>query len=518
MVPSLLTLFCLFTLTAGGNVFAGEKSGSLQARIKLDIDRTIGEIDPKIYGNFIEHLGRCIYGGIYDPESPFADKDGFRNDVLEAARQLKVSIIRWPGGNFASGYHWQDGIGPKNSRPKRIELAWNAVETNQVGTDEYIKYCRKLGAEPYICINLGTGTWDEARNWVEYCNRETGTYFPDLRAKNGSSDPYKVKYWALGNEMDGGWQMGHRNAEEYSKFALEAAKLMKWVDPSIKLVASGSSYFSSNWTTWDRTILDYLKDHIDYIALHTYVGNADNNYYKFLASTLDVEERIKVVEGLILETTQKTHRDSPIYIAFDEWNVWYRAWTEQGLEETYNLEDALVDAQFLNCFVRNAHIVKMANIAQLVNVIAPLRANAKGSWRQTIYYPLELFANHCTGTALQAHVVCDTFNVGARKGIPYLDVSSSFNASTHTLVVNVVNRHRDQSIVAEILAQTGRFAQEGAAYEVNGADVKAQNSPEEQNIRTVQKQFVTDGSDQFFYRFPPHSFTLITIGLQDKEN
>lgn len=497
-------------------VAQGDKNAaSPRAIIKIDRDRTIGEIDRHIYGNFIEHLGRCIYGGIYELGSPRTDNEGFRNDVLEACKSLNVSILRWPGGNFASGYHWSDGIGAKDQRPKRIDLAWGAIESNEFGTDEYIKFCRKLGADPYICVNLGTGTWDEARNWVEYCNRTAGAFFSDLRAKNGSAEPYGVTYWALGNEMDGDWQMGHRNADDYGKFALEAAKLMKWIDPNIKLVASGSSDFSGNWVEWNRTVLRHLKDYADFIALHTYVGNRDNDYYRFLASTLDVEQRIKIVEGLINETMTMTRRKTPIQIAFDEWNVWYRAWTKEGLEETYNLEDALVDAQFLNCFVRNAQIVKIANMAQLVNVIAPIRADKDGMWLQTIYYPLQLFATYCHGTSLDTYVSCATYRTAGHESVPYLDVSTAYDRGAHRLVINVVNRHRDQMLETEILNEGGRFANAATIFEVNGPDPKAENSRTKQDVKTVQKEFTTGGGERFVYGFPPHSFTMIVVGIQE---
>jgi alpha-N-arabinofuranosidase len=493
----------------------GQSSKPLRAKIAIDFDRKIGEIDKKIYGNFTEHLGRCIYGGIYDPASAEADADGFRKDVIDASKKLNVSILRWPGGNFSSGYHWEDGIGPRNGRPKRVDLAWGDVESNQVGTDEFIKFCRKVGTEPYICVNLGTGSWDEARNWVEYCNRKTGTYFSDLRAKNGSSEPYNVKYWALGNEMDGEWQMGHRNAEDYGKYALEAAKLMKWIDPSIKLVVCGSSAFGSGWIDWNRTVLSYLKDQADYIALHTYVGDYRNNYYEFLSSTVEVENRIKIVEGLIKETLMKTRRSTPIQIAFDEYNVWYRTGNEQKLEEVYDLQDALVVAQFLSCFVRNANIVKIANMAQLVNVIAPMKVDRGKLWFQTIYYPLQLFANNCSGTSLQASVACDTFNVGSRKGVPYLDVSSAFDANSNRLIVNVVNRHREQPIETEIISQTRKFARSATAYEVNGPEPKITNSDSQQNIRETQKEIRLTNDQRLVYSFPPHSFTLIAIRVAD---
>ncbi|MDH7513688.1 MAG: alpha-L-arabinofuranosidase C-terminal domain-containing protein [Clostridiales bacterium] len=514
----------LFSRLAGAAVFfsimvvplaqmeGGQSQAQKAARIKIDRDRTIGEIDPKIYGNFIEHLGRCIYGGIYDPASPLADEDGFRKDVIEATRRLNVTILRWPGGNFVSGYHWEDGIGPKESRPKRIDLAWGAIEPNLVGTDEYIRFCRKAGAEPYICINLGTGTWNEARYWVEYCNRESGTHYADLRRKNGADKPYQVTYWALGNEMDGSWQMGHRSAEDYGKFALEAAKMMKWVDPKIKLVACGSSHFGADWIGWNRTVLSYLKDYADYIALHTYLGDWTKDYYTFMARTTDVDARIKVTESLIRETMLKSRRKEPIYIAFDEWNVWYRAGVKEALEETYNLEDALVVALFLNTFVRNAHIVKIANMAQLVNVIAPIRADGNGMWLQTIYHPLYLFANHCAGKSLDVFVESETYDAGDYKSVPYLDVSAAYNAEKKELVLNVVNRHKDKEIEAEIISQEGQFSGKAVIEEVNGPDIKAENSLAEQKVKISTREMPVSGS-RFRYRFPAHSFTMVKAKL-----
>src|SRR3984893_8009894 len=311
------------------------------ARIKIDIDRTIGEVDPRVFGNFAEHLGRMIYGGIYDEGSALSDKDGYRIDVMDAAKKLGVSILRYPGGNFSSCYDWKDGIGPKDKRPVRAELAWHDLESNRFGTDEFLKYCERIGAAPYICINGGAGTVDDARHWVEYTNEARHTYWADQRRKNGREEPYKVKYWGLGNEIDGPWQMGHRNAEDYSKFALEAAKLMKWSDDSIKLIASGSSNCGQDWIDWNKTVLTTLRDHIDYISLHHYSGNYDKNHYKFMAITTNVEDIIKTTEGLIDQVRLQYKMQKPIYIAFDEYNVWYRAYNEKKLEEHYNLQDVL---------------------------------------------------------------------------------------------------------------------------------------------------------------------------------
>ena len=270
-----------------------------QARIKIDIDRTIGDVDPNLFGNFAEHLGRCIYGGIYDEGSPLSDDRGYRKDVMDATRQLGVTVLRWPGGNFSSGYNWKDGIGPRDQRPVRADLAWGDMESNRFGTDEFLRYCRVMGLEPYICVNLGLGTIDDARHWVEYCNDSRHTYWADQRRKNGQDEPYKVKYWGLGNEIDGPWQLGYKSADDYAKFALEAGKSMRAVDPSIKLIASGPSNYGADWIGWSRTVLSALRNQIDYISLHTYINNRDNDLEKFLGSSQTIDNYIEVTEGEI---------------------------------------------------------------------------------------------------------------------------------------------------------------------------------------------------------------------------
>ena len=351
------------------------------ARIKIDLDRTIGEVNDNIYGNFVEHLGRCVYGGIWDPGSTLSDDRGFRTDVLEAVKGLNVSITRYPGGNFVSNYHWLDGVGPAEERVPRMELAWARLETNEFGTNEFMDYAREIGTEPYFAVNMGTGTIEEAQRWIEYCNVKEGPFYAELRKKHGYPEPHNIKYWSLGNEMDGFWQMGHLNAGDYCKKAREAAKLMRLTSPDIKLVAAGSSNYRPNADPdeWNSTILRELRDVVDYIALHIYVGNPDDNYYNFMATPQVLEQRTQIVRGMIYEEMQKANRrgKDPIYIAWDEYNVWYRARVgddirgTRALEEHYNLEDVLVISGFLNSFVRNADIVKMANMAQLVNLIAP---------------------------------------------------------------------------------------------------------------------------------------------------
>jgi alpha-N-arabinofuranosidase len=525
MVMIRKTGFLLFiALTA---IVSKAQADNLTARIKIDTDRKIGEIDPKIYGNFAEHLGRCIYGGIFDPGSKLADRQGFRRDVLEAAKGLNVSVLRWPGGNFVSGYHWQDGIGPKKNRPERMDLAWHTPEPNTFGTDEFIAFCRALGTEPYIAVNLGTGTLDEARNWVEYCNVKDGPYFAELRKKNGHAEPYHVKYWSLGNEMDGFWQMGHKNAQDYGKYALEAAKLMKWTSPEIKLIAAGSSnfYYGSDPHGWNRTVLEYLKDYIDYIALHKYIRNDDNDYYTFMASPLDIDDRTAIAEGQIREvmTRQRDGRTSSprprqIYVAWDEYNVWYRARGgaasrgRNALEEKYNLEDALVIAGFLNAFIRNAHIVKMANMAQLVNVIAPIFTSETSMYRQTIYFPLALYANNSHGTALDIFVDSPVYDTEQWKNVPYLDVTAAYKGNQ--IIMNVVNRHLTEAIQAEVISQTGKFNGPFSVYEINGPDIKTENTFGSEPVQTRKKPDIDVRGNRFTHTFPPHSYTMIKGKLE----
>ncbi|MEX6687870.1 alpha-L-arabinofuranosidase C-terminal domain-containing protein [Danxiaibacter flavus] len=489
------------------------QSQTLKARIKIDTERKNGSIDSLLYGNFTEHLGRCIYGGIYDPKSSMANMDGFRKDVIDATKKMGVSIVRWPGGNFVSGYHWMDGIGAKEQRPKRKDLAWGDIETNQVGTDEFMQFAKAANVAPYVCVNMGTGTLDEARNWVEYCNAPTGLYYSDLRAKNGHPEPYNVKYWGLGNEVDGEWQMGHMNAEDYSKKALEAAKLMKWSDNSIKLIASGSSNYGSDWMNWNRTVLTSLRDQIDYISLHHYSGNYDKDHYKFMAITSRVDNIIDITKGMIKEVKTRYRVQRPIYIAFDEYNVWYRAHGEQKLEEHYNMQDALVVAMYLNCFIRHADIVKMANLAQLVNVIAPMMITNDKLWMQTTYYPLQLFSENCHGESLQPFVECDTYDAGDFKQVPYLDVSSVYNEKTKELLINVVNRHKDKAIETNIANQFGQLGTKAVVYEVNSSDINDENTVNEQKVKTTEKEININGAG-FVYNFPAHSFTMLKIKMK----
>jgi alpha-L-arabinofuranosidase len=509
---------------------AAQPAQAPQARIKIDIDRTIGEVDPLLFGNFAEHLGRMIYGGIYEEGSPLSDEHGYRKDVLEAVRQLKVSILRWPGGNFCSGYNWYDGIGPKDQRPTRLELAWNDLETNRFGTDEFLRYAEMIGAAPYICVNLGLGTIDDARHWVEYTNAKQKTYWADQRRKNGREEPWNVKYWGLGNEIDGPWQLGHKNAEEYSKFALEAAKAMRAVDPSIKLIASGSSNYGprADWINWNRTVLQMLRSEIDYIAIHTYIGNRENDLERYLGASSETVERYITTTAALIKEVQAARigqptppgppgaAPRPIYIAYDEWNVWYRAYNEEKLEEVYNFEDALAMGVFFNSFFRHADMVKMANMAQLVNVIAPITTNKQGLFLQPIYFPLVEFARQQKNTSIDVFVESPTYKVQDRpEPVKYLDVSATFNLSTRELFVNVLNRSKDQNIVSRVQSGEGTADGQLAVWEMNHPDLKATHTfGNDKKVRPVTRTTtvpVQNGS--FSYTFPAHSLTILKTKL-----
>jgi alpha-N-arabinofuranosidase len=515
------TLKVSLALAAGAAVLSAQTNPAV---IKIDTDRVIGDVDPHLFGNFTEHLGRCIYGGIFDEGSPLSDENGFRKDVLAAVQGLGVTMLRWPGGNFASGYNWVDGIGPRDQRPARRDDAWGALESNRFGTDEFLKYCARVGAEPYLCINAGLGSVDDARHWVEYVNEPGKTYWADQRRKNGREQPWGVKYWGLGNEIDGPWQLGHKNAEDYAKFALEAAKAMRRADESIQLIASGSSNFGadSDWVGWNRTVLDRLKTEIDYISLHTYIGNRDNNFEKFLAVSRDIEDRIAVVEGQIRAARVGNANARPIHIAFDEWNVWYRTLVSgefnigrTGLEEPYNYEDSLAMGMFLNAFFRHANIVKMANLAQLVNVIAPIFTNKTGLYLQTIYFPLAEYSKQKGFQSIDAWVQSPQYKPDNGRSLGYLDVSATYDPRTRKVFVNVLNRSEKQDLSAGIKNVTGSLGASVNVWELNHPDLKATHTFGNDKVvrpavRTIQPP-IKDGS--FTYLFPKHSLTILTLQL-----
>lgn len=518
MRPRRLPASLLAATTAtllGGPVHA--QTAPPEARIKIDTDRTIGEVDPLLFGSFAEHLGRMIYGGIYEEGSPLSDERGFRTDVLEAVKGLGPSILRWPGGNFVSSYDWWDGIGPKDQRPVRAELAWHDLETNRFGTDEFLAYCEEIGAEPYIAVNLGLGTVDEARTWVEYVNESRPTEWAQRRRQNGRDEPWGVTYWGLGNEIDGWWQLGQKGPTEYAVMAREAAKAMRRVDPSIKLVASGSSNYGADWIAWNRTVLDTLRDQIDYIGIHTYINNRADDLEQFLGWSRTIEHYIDITAGLIADVRSGNPGARPIHIAYDEWNIWYRAFEDQDLEEVYNFEDALATGMFFNAFFRHADVVKMANLAQMVNVIAPIMTNEEGLFLQPTYFPFVEYGKQRGNTSLDVFVDSPTYTVGNDpRPLDYLYVSATHDADAGEVYVNVLNRSPDRDIATRVESQEGVPAAQVGVWEMNHPNLKATHTfGDDRKVRPVTRTASVDVRDAgFTWTFPAHSLTILRMRVE----
>jgi alpha-L-arabinofuranosidase len=485
---------------------------SQTAKIKIDIDRTISEIDPKIYGVFMEPIHRrsgnpdtstfnTVYGNLSDPSSPLADPDGFRKDYIDAMKELKVTNMRWPGGNYLMGYNWQDGIGPKEQRPTRINLAWGGLDNNYVGTDEWMKLNQSIGSENIVCVNLGLANIMDAAYWIEYCNYKGGTYYSDLRAKNGHKAPYNVRIWDLGNEVDGlPWELGHKNADDYVEIAREAAKAMKAVDNSIKLVASGSSYYEprNTWLDWNHKVLAGLGDKIDYISIHRYWENSPDYYSYMGASAMDFEEKIRFTANEIGLVSEEKGFNNPIHISVDEWGAFGR-----------NFRNVLPIAECLNSFIRHADVVKMGNFTMMTSLLSS--DPQKGTFKSPLFYTFKLFSNNCRGQAIEPYVACDTFNVANRKGIPYLDVSSVYSKENGSIIINVVNRHKDKAITTEITNQTGNLSGKPVINEINAADLNEAFSFDKQKQYVPTSKDATVSGNKIVYSFPPHSFTQIIV-------
>ncbi len=488
-------------------------------------DYTIAPVDERIFGGFLEHMGRAVYEGVYDPKSAHADENGFRQDVLGALRRLRMTAMRYPGGNFASGYHWMDGIGPKDQRPTVRDLAWQSIEPNQFGTDEFMCLARQMGWTPMITVNLGTGAPEEARNWVEYANSPAGTKYADLRAANGSEQPYDVKLWCLGNEMDGPWQLGHVPADQYAIRAQQAAKLMKDTDPSIETVACGScSPDLPTYMEWDRAVLEYIGPFADYVSLHRYVGNPRGDTADYLAVTNSIDRQIEEMDAVCRFVQAKARSKQRHFLCFDEWNVWYRTANAEGgngrgqfaphlIEEHYNLEDALVVAGFLNSFIRHADSVKIANIAQIANVIAPILTRGDEMLLQTIFYPFLLYAGRRSGVALQPAVIGPGYDSPSYGRVNTIDTSAILGEGV--LQAFLVNRSQDETAEVEIDFPGGKLLGVQSAEVVSGPTAGAKNTFEQPEVvcnRPFQSIAIREGSATA--KLPPLSVVAVTFRLK----
>ena len=435
---------------------------SKTAKMIIDKDFQISKVDERIYGSFIEHLGRAVYDGLYQPGNPLSDDDGFRKDVIDLVKELDVPIIRYPGGNFVSNFFWEDSVGPVEERPARLELAWRSLEENKIGLNEFAKWTDKVNSNMMMAVNLGTRGIADACNLLEYCNHPGGTKYSDLRIKHGVKDPHNIKVWCLGNEMDGPWQLGHKTMEEYGRLAEETAKAMKLIDPSIELVSCGSSALDMpTFPKWESTTLESTYDYVDYVSMHQYYGNRDNDTADFLACSDDMDEFIRTVVATCDYVKAKKRGKKDINISFDEWNVWFHSnaaddditqnhpWqvAPPMLEDIYTFEDALAVGLMLITLLKHADRVKIACLAQLVNVIAPIMTETGGkAWKQTIYYPFYYTSIHGRGTALKVNMECPRYDCRQYTDVTALDAVAVLNEGGDTVTLFVLNRSMEEDI------------------------------------------------------------------------
>lgn len=447
------------------------------ARLTLDRDFTVGEVPRRIFGSFVEHMGRCVYTGIYEPGHPAADEQGFRTDVLDLVREMGVSVVRYPGGNFVSGYRWEDGVGPVDQRPRRLDGAWHTVETNAFGLHEFVDWARVAGVEVMEAVNLGTRGVEAARQLVEYANHPGGTALSDLRAANGHREPFDIKLWCLGNEMDGPWQMGAKTPEEYGRLAQETAKAMRLVDPTIELVACGSSNSGMpTFGTWEQTVLRHAYEYVDYVSLHAYYQEDQGDHASFLASAVDMDHFIESVIATADAVRAAGKHTKRINLSFDEWNVWYQrgkdtpdqphvieregVWREHPriIEDEYNVTDAVVVGTFLNSLLRHGDRVTVANQAQLVNVIAPIRSEPGGpAWRQSIFWPFARMSALAQGSILRVSATSDRYDAGKFGDTDLVDASATWDEENGRVALFLAHRGLDQAadVTVDLRGWTG---------------------------------------------------------------
>jgi alpha-N-arabinofuranosidase len=502
-----------------------------QPRVAMDFDR-------RLLGSFLEHLGRAIYTGVYQPGSSMADAKGFRTDVVREIKELGVPIVRYPGGNFVSGYNWLDGVGPKQQRPTVLERAWNSLETNQFGTNEFIEWCRMTGAEPLLGMNFGTGTAEMAVAYVEYCNLDKGTKWSELRRSHGYEQPHNVRTWCLGNEMDGPWQIGQLQAREYGRKARDAARQMRGIDRGLQLIACGSSGTGmATYLVWDREVLEECYDQVDGISLHAYYGNTPpltgNSTARYLAMNLDMDRQIREIAA-VCDYVQGLRRSSKrLWLSFDEWNVWYRArsgtatdgrrqFAPKLLEEVYNLEDALLVGGFVNTLLRNADRVRIACLAQLVNVIAPLVTNDTGVLRQSIYHPYAFALKYARGRVLDIRVESDTYPITAaglqpdfarNDQVPFVDVVATLDPQKNEACVLMLNRDLDGERELSLDWRDLTPRRVLACETLTGADLKAFNTFDQPRRVVPQRLEPPPANTRMTFKLPPRSYTVAHLAI-----
>ena len=488
--------------------------------------RIIGQRSPMIYGHFIEHFHRQIYGGVYQPGHPLADEDGFRTDVMEAMRRIRIPILRWPGGCFVSSYHWKDAVGPQ--RKPLFDKAWRVEDPNTFGTDEYIKLCRKLGCEPYICTNAGTGTPEEMSDWVEYCNLKCEGQYARWRIANGYAQPHAVKYWSIGNENYGHWEIGAKCAEEWGRLVRESAKMMRHVDPTAELSAAAIPD-----TAWTMNLLRTCGEYIDWISIHEYWDmmpevNAPASYEQCMAFTDRIDHSVREVRGMLAAL----RLDGRIRIAFDEWNL--RSWhhpnvhtIRQGVSpesyitprdknddnSTYTMADAVFTACFLNAMHRHCDVVGMANFAPVLNTRGCIYSDDRGVVLRSTWHVFDLYVNHLGDTVVDLWAEGDMpkmtvpFKWGGERTVDCLDVIATTFSDHEGLAVAAVNKDPDASHAVSIPLSAPA---EVTLLTLNGDSKDAYNDVGHEGVRVTQTSLgLQQGTLEI--ALPPHSVSVISI-------
>jgi alpha-N-arabinofuranosidase len=508
------------------------------ARAILNQARYISDLDRRLLGSFLEHLGRAVYTGVYEPGSKLADSNGFRTDVINELKRLAVPVIRYPGGNFVSGYNWLDGVGPKDKRPTVLDRAWNTLESNQFGTNEFMQWCKLVNTEPLLGFNLGTGTPEQAVAYVEYCNVDKGTKWSELRRSHGFAQPHNVRYWCMGNEMDGPWQMGHSTAREYGRKARDTARQIRVLDPDLKLIACGSSNtILDTYLTWDREVLEECYDQIDGISLHNYYGNTEqltgNNVPRYLAMNLDMERQIHEIAAVADYVQGLQRSPKRLWLSFDEWNIWYRARDAKArdgkrqpaphlLEEVYNLEDALLVGGFLNSLLRQSDRVRVACLAQIINVIAPLVTNETSVLRQSIWYPYAWALKYTSGRVLDLQVESETYPIRAgtlradfnrNADVPFVDVAATFDPEKHQACVLILNRDVDSERELVLDWRDPVPTKVLACETLTGSDLKAFNTFEKPTTVSPKPLDAPSPNARMTFKLPPRSYTVVHLAV-----
>ncbi|WGD37711.1 alpha-N-arabinofuranosidase [Lysinibacter sp. HNR] len=495
--------------------------------VSFERDSVIAPVNRRLFGVFVEHLGRCVYEGIYEPGHPSANEDGFRTDVIDLVRELGATAVRYPGGNFVSGYRWEDGVGPREKRPVRRDLAWHSLETNQVGLDEFARWCTLTNLELMMAVNLGTRGVQEALDLLEYSNHPSGTTLSDLRIANGSVEPHDVRMWCLGNEMDGPWQIGHLSADDYGKLAARTASAMKMADPNLELVACGSSGSAMpTFGEWERVVLEHCYEHVDYVSCHAYYQERESDLGSYLASSLDMQHFIEAVAAAIDHVQHKLRSKKEIKISFDEWNIWYMSedgpsgdasqeWSTAPrlLENAYSVADAVVFGSLLITLLKNSNRVTSASLAQLVNVIAPIMTEPGGdSWRQTTFYPFAATSRLAQGNVLRPRIIVDGYNTAAYGEAPLLDAVATHSKKNGSTSIFLVNRTQDKPLTARINVESLGVQSITEAFGIHDEDAYAQNVFHEQNrVRPIPNSTAKLHNGILTIVLPPISWTAVSL-------